>query len=127
MRSFALQQNGDGSSLHQLPSSDCSPEIVVQCSEKTHILSFCNSSADNYAILTVTQHIKCMFSRVLTGTKRSEQILPAVKTLASQPQVIDLKVLVLIYKSLNGLGPEYINEMLMECQPSTTFSEVCLF
>ncbi|KAK0145814.1 hypothetical protein N1851_015262 [Merluccius polli] len=53
-------------------------------------------------------------------TKRSEHITPALKSLHWLPVScrIDFKVLLLVYKSLNGLGPEYMSDILVEYKPS---------
>ena len=58
--------------------------------------------------------------RVSTRTNRSDHITPVLKTSHWLPVSyrIDFKVLLLVYKSLNGLGPEYMNDMLVECKPS---------
>ena len=66
------------------------------------------------------QLIQNAAARVLTRTKRSEHITPVLKSLHWLPVSyrIDFKVLLLVYKSLNGLGPEYMNEMLTEYKPS---------
>ncbi|KAK0141171.1 hypothetical protein N1851_021853 [Merluccius polli] len=59
-------------------------------------------------------------TRVLTRTKRSEHITPVLKSLHWLPVSyrIYFKVLLLVYKSLNGLGPEYMNDILVEYKPS---------
>ena len=53
-------------------------------------------------------------ARVLTNTKKVDHISPVLKSLHWLPvcQRIDFKVLLLVYKALNGLGPTYINELL---------------
>ena len=66
------------------------------------------------------QLIQNAAARVLTRTKRSEHITPVLKSLHWLPvsYIIDFKVLLLVYKSLNGLGPEYMNDILVEYKPS---------
>ena len=66
------------------------------------------------------QLIQNAAARVLTRTKRSEHITPVLKSLHWLPVSyrIDFKVLLLVYKSLNGLGPEYMNDILVEYKPS---------
>ncbi len=58
--------------------------------------------------------------RILTRTRTSEYIThsPQVLTLASVTFRIDFKILILVYKSLNGLGPKYIADMLTEFKPN---------
>ena len=45
---------------------------------------------------------------------------PALKSLHCLPvhQRIDFKVLMLVYKALNGLGPKYISDLLTQYEPS---------
>ncbi|KAK0136078.1 Transmembrane protein 81 [Merluccius polli] len=66
------------------------------------------------------QLIQNAAARVLTRTKRSEHITPVLKSLHWLPVSyrIDFKVLLLVYKSLNGSGPEYMNDILVEYKPS---------
>ncbi len=53
-------------------------------------------------------------------TRKSEHITPVLRSLHWLPVTfrIDFKVLLLIYKSLNGLGPKYIADMLTEYKPN---------
>ena len=48
------------------------------------------------------------------------EFTPVLKSLHWLPVSyrIDFKVLLLVYKSLNGLGPEYMNDILVEYKPS---------
>ncbi len=57
---------------------------------------------------------------ILTRTRKSEHITPVLRSLHWLPVTfrIDFKVLLLIYKSLNGLGPKYIADMLTEYKPN---------
>ncbi len=59
-------------------------------------------------------------ARILTRTKKSEHITPVLRSLHWLPVTIriDFKVLLLVYKSLNGLGPKYIADMLTEYKPN---------
>ncbi len=62
----------------------------------------------------------CSSSRILTRTRKSEYITPVLRSLHWLPVTfrIDFKVLLLVYKSLNGLGPKYIADMLTEYKPN---------
>ncbi len=66
------------------------------------------------------QLIQNAAARILTRTRRSEHITPVLRSLHWLPVTfrIDFKVLLLIYKSLNGLGPKYIADMLTEYKPN---------
>jgi len=66
------------------------------------------------------QLIQNAAARVLTKTKKVEHITPVLKSLHWLPlsQRIDFKILLLVYKSLNGLAPKYITDLLSVYQPS---------
>ncbi len=59
-------------------------------------------------------------ARILTRTRISEHITPVLRSLQwlSVTFRIDFKVLLLVYKSLNGLEPKYIADMLTEYKPN---------
>ncbi len=62
------------------------------------------------------QLIQNAAARILTRTRTSEHLTPVLRSLHWLPVTfrIDFKVLLLVYKSLNGLGPKYIADMLTE-------------
>ncbi len=62
------------------------------------------------------QLIQNTAARILTRTRKSDHITPVLRSLHWLPVTfrIDFKVLLLVYKSLNGLGPKYIADMLTE-------------
>ena len=66
------------------------------------------------------QMIQNTVARLLTWLKRFHHISPTLVTLHWLPIRfhIDFKVLTIIYKSLNGLGPQYLAERLL--LPSST-------
>ncbi len=66
------------------------------------------------------QLIQNAAARILTRTRTSEHITPALRSLHWLPDTfrIDFKVLLLVCKSLNGLGPKYIADMLTEYKPN---------
>ncbi|XP_057686102.1 uncharacterized protein avpr2aa isoform X3 [Corythoichthys intestinalis] len=53
-------------------------------------------------------------ARVLTNTRKLDHITPVLKSLHWLPvsQRVDYKILLLIYKTLNGLGPKYMLDLL---------------
>ncbi len=63
---------------------------------------------------------------ILTRTRQSEHITPVLRSLHWLPVTfrIDFKVLLLVYKSLNGLGHKYIADILTEYKPNRPFRSV---
>jgi len=55
-----------------------------------------------------------------SSTRTSEYLTPVLRSLHWLPVTfrIDFKVLLLVYNSLNGLGPKYIADMLTEYKPN---------
>ena len=58
-------------------------------------------------------------ARVLTKTKKVDNISPALRSLhwLSVHQRTYFKVLMLVYKALNGRGPKYISDLLTQYEP----------
>ena len=59
-------------------------------------------------------------ARVLTKTKKVDQITPVLGSLHWLPvcPTTDVKILLDVYKALNGLGPKYISDLLLHYEPS---------
>ncbi len=72
------------------------------------------------------QLIQNAASRILITTRKYEYITPVLRSLNWLPVTfrIDFKVLLLIYKSLNGLGSKYIADMLTEYKPNRPLRSV---
>jgi len=58
--------------------------------------------------------------RILSRTRKYEHITPVLRSLHWLPVTfrIDFKVLLLVNKSFNGLGPQYIAVILTEYKPN---------
>ncbi len=91
--------------------------MVVQKSFK-----YCIGLLTSLPKMTVRQlHlIQNAAARILTRTRKSEHITPVLRSLHWHPVTfrINFKVLLPVYKSLNGLGPKYIADMLTEYKPN---------
>uniref|UniRef100_A0A8C1X0A8 Reverse transcriptase domain-containing protein n=1 Tax=Cyprinus carpio TaxID=7962 RepID=A0A8C1X0A8_CYPCA len=66
--------------------------------------------------------------RILTRTRKSEHITPVLRSLQWLPVTfrIDFKVPLLVYKSLNDLGPKYIAVMFTEYKPNSALRSLGL-
>ncbi len=65
------------------------------------------------------QLIRNAAARLLTHTKRSDHITPVLAALHWQPVsfTINFKILLLVFKALNGQAPAYICDLLTPCEP----------
>jgi len=63
-----------------------------------------------------------MITLVLTRTRKYDHISPVLRSLHWLPvaQRIDFKTALLVYKSLHGLAPKYISDMLVPYEPART-------
>lgn len=65
------------------------------------------------------QMVQNTADRVLTRTRKLDNIIPVLRSLHWLPvcQRIYFKIVLLVYEALNGLGPKYIQDILVHYEP----------
>ncbi len=82
----------------------------------TSRLDYCNALLGGYSarLINKLQMVQNASARVLTRTRKYDHISPVMSTLQWFPvkHHIDFKILLITYKALNGLAPQYLSERL---------------
>ncbi len=84
-------------------------------------LDYCNALLGGCsACLIKLQLVQNAAARVLTRTRKYDHISPVLSTLHWLPikHRIHFKILLITYKALNGLAPQYLSELLSQYSPS---------
>ncbi len=89
----------------------------------TSRLDYCNALLGSCSalinLINKLQMVQNTDARVLTRTRKYEHISPVLSTLHWLPtkHCIDFKILLITYKALNGLAPQYLSELLSHYSP----------
>ncbi len=65
-------------------------------------------------LINKLQMVQNAAARVLSRTRKYEHISPVLSTIKHR---IDFKILLITYKALNGLAPQYLSELLSHYSP----------
>ncbi len=87
----------------------------------TSRLDYCNAVLGGCSarLINKLQMVQNAVARVLTRTRKYDHISPVLSTLHWLPikHHIDFKILLITYKALNGLAPQYLSELLPHYSP----------
>ncbi len=85
-------------------------------------LDYCNSLyvGINQSSLSRLQIVQNAAARLLTGSRKRDHITRILSSLHWLPvrYRIDFKILLFVFKSLNGLAPPYLSDLLQSYSPS---------
>ncbi len=87
----------------------------------TSRLDYCNAllGGCSACLINKLQMVENAATRVLTRTRKYDHISQVLSTLHRLPirHRIDFKILLITYKALNGLAPQYLSELLSHYRP----------
>ncbi len=85
-------------------------------------IDYCNAllAGASKATLNKLQVVQNSAARILTRTRMRDHITPVLESLHWLPVSfrVDFKILMLTYKALHGLAPQYLSELLIPYTPT---------
>uniref|UniRef100_A0A3P9K8W2 Reverse transcriptase domain-containing protein n=1 Tax=Oryzias latipes TaxID=8090 RepID=A0A3P9K8W2_ORYLA len=100
--------------------SRASAEILIHAFISSR-LDYCNAlfSGVKKTTLNRLQLVQNSAARLLTRTRKREHITPILKSLHWLPVsfTIDFKILLIVFKTVHGLGPSFISDLLLDYEP----------
>ncbi len=100
--------------------STSNAEILIHAF-MTSRLDYCNALLGGCSarLINKLQMVQNAAARVLTRTRKYDHISPVLSRLPLLPTKhrIDFKILLMTYKALNGLAPQYLSELLSHYSP----------
>ena len=90
------------------------PHISFVCLMGSGAIFYSRVTALNFWRTSEAKRVQYSAARLLTATSRYEHVTPVLRSLHWLPVSarIDFKILLLVFKVLNGLGPLYLSELL---------------
>ncbi len=87
----------------------------------TSRLDYCNALVGGCSACLINKlhMVQNAAARVLTRTRKYDHLSPVMSTLHWLPikHRIDFKIVLITYKALNGLAPQYLSELLLHYSP----------
>ncbi len=85
----------------------------------TSMLDYFNALLGGCSTHLINKLVQNAAARVLTRTRKYDHISPVMATMYWLPikHCIDFKILLITYKALNGLAPQYLSELLSHYSP----------
>jgi hypothetical protein len=97
---------------------------TLVCSNVTPLLDYCNGllSGLPVSLLNLLQRVQNSAARIIKQLPKSSHITPVLKGLHWLPisSRVDYKTILLTFKGLNGMAPNYIKDLLVPYNPCRT-------